>query len=655
MMWDALSDPAFAGAVVREAPYVVLLLERDGSVRLANPAAAVHLGYELDELPGMHLTQLIDADDAPRAEIVLQRAIDGERTDVSVRYIRKDGEPRFALLRVVPWRPGGGPTESVLVFAFDTTDEELRTDALRESDQRFRNLVSAFDRAFFVMDIDLRIAGLFGRWVRTTGLVPANWIGYTPQELFPETGGEPHVTQLTRVLEGEDVTYEWAYPNAATGDLIQLRLHASPMRDAQEGVIGIAVVVVDITRRVRAEAEATALRARIAAAERAEALGQLVSGVAHELNNPLAAMLNFTEDLLLGESDPERRSALEVIRAQALRSRVIVRDLLTFARRGGNRPRIPHTPGPILSDVVRALRPGLGEGVRLDAEIGDGGMVLAIDRAGFEQVITNLLTNAAQATGPGGHVLLRAGVRGPWYEIEVLDDGHGMAPDVLSRLFEPFFTTKSTGQGVGLGLSVSLGIVQEHGGTLTASNRTDAPGAVFTVRFPVPEVPLELPPPPLPRTSVPTARRSSQSQLAEGPVLLIVDDEEPIRRALRRFFERRGWIVEEAHDGLEGDRLLSAPDAAQRYVAILCDLRMPGLDGPELYARVKERTPELVSRFVISTGDVVGEQAAAFLASIDAPVLEKPYELGAVDAIVERLRVQQKRRRHTPHAVERTQ
>jgi two-component system NtrC family sensor kinase len=222
-------------------------------------------------------------------------------------------------------------------------------------------------------------------------------------------------------------------------------------------------------------------------------------------------------------------------------------------------------------------------------------------------------------------------------------------------LFEPFFTTKTTGQGVGLGLSVSLGIVQEHGGTLAASNRMDAQGAVFTVRFPVPEVALELPPPPLPRTSVPSARRSSQAQPVEGPTLLIVDDEEPIRRALRRFFERRGWVVEEAHDGLEGDRLLSAPDASQRYVAILCDLRMPGLDGPELYARVKERSPELTSRFVISTGDVVGEHAAAFLASIDSPVLEKPYELAAVDAIVERLRIEQKRRRHTPHAVERVQ
>lgn len=650
-MWDALSDPAFAGAVVREAPYVVLLLERDGSVRLANPAAALHMGFTLDELQGMHLRQLVDAGEEPRAAIALKRALAGERTDFSVRYLRKDGEPRIALIHVVPWRPNGAFTESVLVFASDITDEELRTDALRESDQRFRNLVSAFDRAFFVMDVDLRIAGLFGRWVRTTGLIPGNWIGYTPQELFPETNGEPHVTELTRVLEGEDVTYEWAYPNQATGDLIQLRLHASPMRDAQEGVIGIAVVVVDITRRVRAEAEAVALRARIAAAERAEALGQLVSGVAHELNNPLAAMLNFTEDLLLGESDPERRSALEVIRAQALRSRVIVRDLLTFARRGGNRPHLPHAAGPILSDVVRALRPGLGDGIRLDADVNDGGMVLAIDRAGFEQVITNLLTNAAQATGPGGNVLLKASVQGGWYEINVIDDGPGIATEVLTRLFEPFFTTKTTGQGVGLGLSVSLGIVQEHGGTLTASNRMDAQGAMFTVRFPVPEVALELPPPPLPRTSVPTARRS-QSQPVEGPLLLIVDDEEPIRRALRRFFERRGWVVEEAHDGLEGDRLLSAPDASQRYVAILCDLRMPGLDGPELYARVKQRTPELVSRFVISTGDVVGEQAAAFLASIDSPVLEKPYELATVDAIVERLRIEQKRRRHTPHAVE---
>ncbi len=650
-MWDATTDPVFAEALFREAPFVVLTLEPDGRVRRANPAAAFHTGFNHEQLIGAHFSAFIHPDEHQNASLAIDQAVAGHRTDFTLHYLRRDGEARQALVHLIPFIDDG-LTTGILVFASDTTEEELRTQALRESDQRFRNLVSAFDRAFFVIDTDMRIAGLFGRWVRTTGLVPQNWIGYTPAELFPETQGEPHVTQLTRVLWGEDVTYEWAYPNQDTGQDIQLRLHASPMRDADGSVIGIAVVVVDITRRVRAEQEAIALRARVAAAERAEALGQLVSGVAHELNNPLAAILNFTEDLILGEADPERRSALEVIRAQALRSRVIVRDLLTFARRGGHRPRVPEAPGPILSAAVRALRPGLGEGVRLDAEIADGDVALLLDRAGLEQVITNLLTNAAQATGAGGTVRLYAGQRDGFYEITVLDDGPGIAPEVLPRLFEPFFTTKTTGQGVGLGLSVSLGIVQEHGGTLSATNRTDQSGAAFTVRLPVPEVPLELPPPPLPRTSIPPTRRSAP-QVVDAPTLLIVDDEEPIRRALRRFFERRGWAVEEAHDGLEGDRLLSTDGAAEKYVAILCDLRMPGIDGPELYSRVLARTPQLVSRFVISTGDVVGDQAANFLASIDVPVLEKPYELAAVDAIVERLRIAQKRRRATPEEVER--
>jgi PAS domain S-box-containing protein len=630
-MRDEPWDPSVAATLVAEAPDMILTLDRSGRIRQANPATVRESGFTVEELRTRPIDAFLPGLDAKRITAARERSADGESAPVTVRYHRKDGSLRWLSVRFAPLAEGNAEV-ATLVFARDVTDEIVRTQALRESHERFRGLVAAFDRAFFVIDPDLRIAGLFGRWVRSAGLEPRDWIGRTPQQLFPATAGEPHLTAMRRAMGGEDVTYEFDYPSLRDGSTLRMRVNLSPMHDADGSVLGIAGVAADITRRMRAEDEAAMLRARVAEAERAEALAKLVSGVAHELNNPLAAMLNFTEDLLQTEPEADRRGALEVIRAQALRSRVIVRDLLTFARKGGHRPLTPQAPGPVLEAVVRALRPAFGRGVRFEDDVRDGATSLELDRAGFEQVVTNLITNAAQAAPDGGSVRLEAARDGAWYVITVTDDGPGIAPDVLPRIFEPFFTTKPTGDGSGLGLPVSLGIVREHGGTLEAGNGER--GARFTVRLPVSALQAHAATPPL---GVPAVRRGEPLP-ADAPVLLIIDDEEPIRRALRRYFERNGWRVEEAVDGREALALLERPGAELRYTAVLCDLRMPEVDGPTVYEQVRAMVPALLPRFVMTTGDVTGEAASRFLSGITTPVLEKPFELAEVVELLERLR-----------------
>ena len=632
-MRDTLQDPVITAALVREAPDIIATFDHAGRLLQANPATVRQSGYSLEELQDLPMSAFFDAADLARLSAARDRTAAGEQVTATVRYRHKDGQIRWLSARTAPLLREGADY-AMLVFARDVTDEVVRNQSLRASDERFRSLVAAFDRAFFVVDPDLRLAGLFGRWVETAGVDPRRLLGRTPVQLAPQTGGEPHLSAMKRTMAGEDVTYECDFP-APSGELRRLRVSLSPMRDADGGVTGIAGVAADVTRRIRADAEAGALRARIVESERAEALGKLVSGVAHELNNPLAAVLNFTEDLLDTEPDPDRRAALEVVRAQALRSRTIVRDLLTFARRGGHRPLAPQEPGPIIESVVRAIRPGLGRGVSLVWEITQGATSLELDRAGFEQVITNLITNAAHASPRDGEVRLHACRVGAEFVIDVVDDGPGIPADFLPRIFEPFFTTKATGQGVGLGLSVSLGIVAEHKGTLEARNRVDGAGACFTVRLPVSRRAAIPPTPPI---GIALVSGSVPTLSADAPGLLIIDDEEPIRRALRRFFERRGWRVEEAVDGFAGLEKLVTPGAERHYAAVLCDLRMPGLDGPQLYAKVRELAPAMLSRIVISTGDTSTESAAAFLGGIDAHILEKPYELSAVASLLDQLR-----------------
>jgi PAS domain S-box-containing protein len=640
--------------LVRDAPDMIVSFDLQGRFIDVNPATLEQSGYTFAELKALPNTAFFPEDDYRTLLTVLAEMQAGSPVRaLTVRYRRKDGEERWISVRATPIDdPARGG--AILCIAHDVTDDVMRTQALRRSEERFRSLVSAFDRAFFVQDPDGRFAGVFGRWLRSAAIEPAKFLGRTAREIHAAPGAEAeaerHEAAFAKVMAGQDATYEGWWQTVA-GERRLLRVSMSPMRDPSGRIIGAAGVAADVTRRVQAEEESAVLRRRVAEAERIEALGKLVSGVAHELNNPLAAILNFTEDLLLDTRDPDDRAALEIIQAQALRSRTIVRDLLTFVRRGHERPRVVQAPGPIMDALLRALRPGLPVGVRLRTSLEDGDTPLDIDRAGFEQVLTNLITNAAQAA-PTGHVWVKARRTGDAYEVRVEDDGTGIKPEHVTRLFEPFFSTKPVGQGVGLGLSVSLGIMQQHGGMLEGGNREEGPGARFVMRLPVSREPVRVPTPPAgspqaeqaalaaqPGASGQTPRRRASLTPVPGvPTLLVVDDEAPIRRALRRYFERRGWVVDEAEDGSDALALLSNDEAATRFDVVLCDLKMPGLSGPELYEKLRASAPEILPRIIFVTGDVTGEAASSFLGQVSGPVLEKPFELATVGQVAEELR-----------------
>lgn len=372
----------------------------------------------------------------------------------------------------------------------------------------------------------------------------------------------------------------------------------------------------------------TVLSERLAQTQKMEAVGRLVSGVAHELNNPLAAILAFSDELLVESRPAPEREALEVIRDQARRARTIVRDLLAFVGRREER-REPVEPGPMIERVARGVAPEFArQEAVLELQVATGLPTIAGDRAGLEQVITNLLTNAAYAAGKHGKVTLQARTTHAGdLLVSVTDTGHGVPPDVRPRLFEPFFTTKPAGQGTGLGLSVSLGIVEQHRGKIDVENVATG-GARFMVTIPAGKVA------PAPVAAVPSAGYGMGAGVRPTTVLLI-DDESSVRMALRRWFERQGWSVDEAVDGVQGLTLLLAAPSDETYGLVLCDLRMPGMSGIELHGRLVAQRPGVLERFIFATGDTASPETSAFLARVERPVLEKPFELAQLAAIVE--------------------
>jgi two-component system NtrC family sensor kinase len=377
---------------------------------------------------------------------------------------------------------------------------------------------------------------------------------------------------------------------------------------------GIVLVFEDQTDKRR-------LQEQLIQSEKMSAIGQLIAGVAHDLNNPLASVVGFSDFLSeAGEIPPALAEPLRVIRQEAERAATIVRNLLSFARRQAEQ-RQTESIVPLLESVLDLLRNQLmAYRVQADLIVEPDLPEIELNSNQIKQVFVNLINNAAQAimtSGTGSRITVTAR---PWLDgiaVTVADDGPGLSEDVAARVFEPFFTTKPEGEGTGLGLSISQGIVKEHGGRI-AVETTPGAGATFTV-----ELPGGVRPPRIAPTATPPGER-------EPLRILVVDDEPHILHYMRATLESWGHSVEVSSDG--ADALERA--AAGPFDAIICDLRMPRLGGREVYHGLQARHPAVAQRIVFATGDTVRGDTLRFLESLGRPYLHKPFTLAELRTVL---------------------
>jgi two-component system NtrC family sensor kinase len=351
-------------------------------------------------------------------------------------------------------------------------------------------------------------------------------------------------------------------------------------------------------------------QAQLVQAAKMSALGQLVSGVAHELNNPLSVIIGYGQLLLAREVAPEMRRPVELMVSQGDRMAKIIRNLLLFARQ-----RPPERSSVDLNTVIEqtlALR--LNQltisGIRVERELAKDLPLIAGDVQQIEQVFINLLLNAEQAildARVGSRITLRTRVHGDMVVAQVVDDGPGIPPDVISRVFEPFFTTKSVGSGTGLGLSVSYGIIEEHGGRLGVQSE---PGlTVFTIELP------------LPRSDDAEGAQDAVSDEPAPRVALLVEDEPAVVDFMVTLLGTVGWQVDVAAGAPAGLECLRQ----KRYDLVVSDMRMPEGGGEQFFLGATERDPGLARRFVFITGDTGNTDGWSFLKGTSVPVLEKPF------------------------------
>jgi two-component system cell cycle sensor histidine kinase/response regulator CckA len=389
-----------------------------------------------------------------------------------------------------------------------------------------------------------------------------------------------------------------------------------------EDTVRLEALVRDVSERKKLDDETRDIYHQLLQAEKMAALGQTVSGVAHELNNPLATILSWAERLSEKPSvDPAVRRGLETILSEGERAARIVRNLLTFARkRQTTRAMVDVNQVVRETLALRAYEQRVTNIMVIDA-LASGLPQVFADGHQVQQVLLNLVINAEQAmlsTNGRGVLVVRT-----WHDadqeaviLEINDDGPGIPDDLQPKIFDPFFTTKEVGKGTGLGLTVAYAIIQEHGGRIRLESRP-ARGTSFYVELPV--TGAKLPPVGLTR-----AASSSPDEIAVvGASILVVEDEAALAAAVTEALRDVGYVVERAADGEEALTRVKA----QSFDLVICDVKMPRLDGPSFYRSLAAAAPGLSKRVIFVTGDIAGTEAEKFLQESACRWLAKPFRL----------------------------
>lgn len=503
------------------------------------------------------------------------------------------------------------------------------------SEKRYRDL---FDNAYdliFLLDQELRITTINKVGEQVTGYNTEELIGKPLWALCAPEGWKVAEPNLRMLLEGRSVPPFELELIRRDQEPIYLEVSAQIMPNGTQ-VSSLHCIARDLTERRRLEEQ-------LVQSEKLSAIGQLVAGVAHELNNPLTSVSGYAQLLLRDKSlGPESRQDVEQIHSQAERAARIVRNLLIFARE--------HKPERVRVVVNDELRNTLAlqayqlrvENISITLDLDPDLPNTTADPHQLQQVFLNLITNARHAMvskGGRGNLTLRTRVvpappagdatngvsAGAMIEIEVADSGIGIPERDLTRIFNPFYTTKPVGQGTGLGLSICFGIVREHEGQIWAESQIGAGTRIF-MTLPIRE----------PASYIADQADTLKPAAEPGDSLkvLVVDDEEPVLRLLSRLLRDLGHRSVTVVSGEEALEIISR----ESFDAILLDVKMPGMSGFDLASALEEAHHHLADRIIFMTGDTLSSSTRDLLERSRGHYLPKPFSIDQLIDALQKMR-----------------
>lgn len=491
------SDRARLDLLVEQLPAIIYTVDRDLTFTSSLGSGLQKIGLKPDEVVGMPLHAFLgESPDAERVQDAHLRALDGETSDYEHHWAQ-----RWFHVHLRPMRDADGSIEGVVGVAHDVTEPRAAAAALRdETRQQLRLIRAAIEHVNDMViitepEIDLpgpRIVYANPAFERVTGYRAEEMVGQTPRILQGPATSRAVLRNVRAALEagrsfdGETVNYR----KDRTPYIVQW--HIAPVRNRDGDVINWVSIQRDVTEERRQQELARQREAELAHAARLSTIGEMASGLAHELNQPLAAIANYANGCVerlrqdrLPRTDLE--SVLQRISQQADRSGEVIRRMRRFIRKREPQREIVRVAA-LIEDVAALLEGELGRwDATLAIEVTEDLPVLSVDSIQIEQVLLNLVRNgleAMESVPPGQrHMKVRARAEGQSVVIDIVDQGPDVSQESLEQMFSPFYSTKSGGMGVGLNISETL--VEAHGGRITA-RRAQPQGLAVSVQLPIP-------------------------------------------------------------------------------------------------------------------------------------------------------------------------
>jgi two-component system, cell cycle sensor histidine kinase and response regulator CckA len=527
---------------------------------------------------------------------------------------------------------------STRALAAETVQRQRAQEALAESETRYRlifenlmDIVCLLDEQLCFVDVSPSVQALLG-------YTPEELIGRSVQELMPN-GALERARQDAAMLFSEARPEPQTYPLVAKdGTLRHIEIVAAPMGRG-EGSRGIVLVARDISPRLEAEERLHQTRAQLVQAHKMESIALLAGGVAHDFNNMLTAILGNIELAMMEvEEGTQLHGDLTEARRSAERAADLTRQLLLFSHQQALEMGSTDL-SQVAQDLLKMLGRLIGEDIRIVAELCPEPPRILGDAGQLQQVLMNLCLNARDAMPEGGILTIQVDQvvlgeddaarmlharPGRYARLSVTDTGIGMTDDVQERIFEPFFTTKAAGRGTGLGLSVSYAVVRDHGGWINVYSEPEQ-GTTFRVYLPACDEDAEASG--LRQGTEPEAAATSSGQ---GERILLVEDEDDVRRFAGAALEGAGYTVFEAANVADALRLVEQHDGY--FDLVFCDMILPDRTGIELVGELRARYPDL--HVLLASGYADQRAHWGTVREEGYPYMQKPYGLTQLLAAV---------------------
>jgi len=513
-----------------------------------------------------------------------------------------------------------GRDKFATVFS-DITEHKQAEEALRQ----YEHIISSSTDMLALLDKRFNYLAVNKAYMEAFKLTPEQLVGNTVAKVFGEEFFNTVIKpNADRCLGGEEINYQDWFDFPAYGRRY-MDITYYPYYGEDNKIMGFAVNRRDITERKQVEAEKRELERKVQVTDRLASIGEMASGIAHEINNPLTGVVGFSELLMTKDLPEDLRKDVEVIYTGSKRVAGIVKGLLTFARQ--HKPERTYTDiNEVIESTLTLKKYALETGnievsTSLDAELpwimADAGQLQQV----FMNIVINAETEMKQARGRGKLIIKTEQIDNT-IRISFKDDGPGITKENIGKVFDPFFTTREVGEGTGLGLSLSHGIISEHKGALYVKSRLGK-GATFFIELPIIAEERQLG----------LAEPSDELKGVSGARILVMDDEPTILIFLKKILGGEGYDVETVGSGKEALGMIKN----KRYGLILCDIKLPGLSGAEIYEQIGKVAPSLQKRVIFITGDVISADTQAFLKKTKAPYVTKPFDIAKLKKEVSRI------------------